>query len=104
MERRSHPRQDLNVPLRIDTETRRDRFGITRNVSVRGVQFHSPSAFTVGDRIEVSLYGLGLECSNARTAGTVVRVERNTWDPRSAFPHITAVALDADIPTEPCTA
>ncbi len=104
MERRKYQRLQMNVPLRIDTDTRRDRFGITRNVSSRGVQFHSPSAFAVGDRLEVSLFGLGLECADTRTCGTVVRVERNTWDPRSAFPHITAVALDADIPTEPCSA
>lgn len=100
MERRDHPRRQLNVPLRIDAGSRKDRFGITRNISVRGLQFHSPSAFEVGDRLDLAIYGIGSPEVDAATTGTVVRVERNTWDPQSVFPHITAVRLDIDLPSD----
>jgi hypothetical protein len=102
MERRCHTRRKINVPLRIDTDDRKDRFGITRNISIKGVQFHSPSAFSLGDRLDISLYGLGSSTVDARSMGTVVRVERNTWDPMSVFPHITSVQLDAEIPSDFC--
>jgi len=102
MDRRDNERRRINVPLRIDSDDRKDRFGITRNISTLGVQFHSPSSYEIGDRLDLSLYGLGSATVDARSTGTVVRVERNTWDPQSVFPHITAVHLDAEIPSDFC--
>jgi len=98
MERRNHPRRDVSRALRIDTETRRDLMGVSRNVSALGLQFHGADAFTVGERLAVRLFDEGCERVESVAIGSVVRAERDEQGPAVVFPHVTAIHLESPLP------
>jgi hypothetical protein len=54
-ERREHARYDTLLVMNIDTETRKDRFGLAINASAGGALFKTPSHFAVGDRMTLTL-------------------------------------------------
>lgn len=98
MERRAHPRRAIARAVRIDTETRKDLLGITRDVSAWGLRFHSASAFAVGERVSLKILGEGCEGLDTVAFGAVVRAETYAPDPGVVFPHVTAVYLENPLP------
>jgi hypothetical protein len=90
-ERRSHVRQPANVVVNVSTETRKDRVGVTSDLSETGMLFHSLSRFSVGERVDI-VFG---EADAERVAsGRVVRTSRDTrWH---LFPNVTAIRFDSD--------
>jgi hypothetical protein len=73
-ERRRHPRHDIRTPIGIDSLTRKDRVGITRNLSESGVLFLTASRFEIGESLNMVLrLRRGID---ERVSGTVVRSQR----------------------------
>lgn len=93
-ERRAHERKSLRTPIGIDAESRKDRAGITRNMSASGVLFHSPSRFSIGEELE--LYFRSRDGGEQRYTGRVVRTGTDP-DVHTIFPHVTAVAFDEPV-------
>jgi hypothetical protein len=82
-------------PINVTSSKRRDRAGMIRDMSERGVLFHSNSHFAVGEsvtvmyRIDDRRYGLA--------DGTVVREFRDPSSDNYLFPYVTAVVFPADV-------
>lgn len=98
-ERRQHERHRVWFPLRIDTDTRRDRLGISFDASASGVCLGTRSRLEVGDRLTLSFRMLE-DASPWRTVqGRVVRSELDDGpDAPELFPRRVAVAFDAPRP------
>lgn len=54
--RRSAPRQAAVIPVQLDAEERKERFGVTHDISTRGTLIYTNSKFEVGERLQISLY------------------------------------------------
>ncbi len=80
---------------------RKERAGITRNVSAGGVLFHSASRFALGQHLELRFRAPLTAPTHMRSeiqlTGTVVRVATDARD--TAFRHLTAVKFDEPTPT-----
>src|SRR5687768_16711735 len=86
-ERRHVPRYELGLQIRVG-----DVLGVTSNISLEGVMFVSPAAFTLGETVEVTLFvpaDKGRSVMRLEGSGIVRRVERN-----SRGEYETAVELD----------
>jgi len=69
-------RHPVVVVVQIDSQQRKERLGVTRDVSNSGTLLLSNSKFEVGERLEVTFH-LSSESDVARKEwGEVVRVER----------------------------
>ena len=89
-ERRNHMRHPANVVVAISTDERKDRVGVTSDVSPTGLLLHSLSRFAVGERVSVLYRYNGVE---SVAKGQVVRTGRDErWQ---MFPHATAVRFEA---------
>ncbi|MBI5548082.1 MAG: PilZ domain-containing protein [Deltaproteobacteria bacterium] len=74
--RRRAPRHMVVVPVHIDSAQRKDRLGVTRDVSNSGALFLSNSMFAIGERLEVTFYVSAKSRSGRKAQGEVVRVEQ----------------------------
>jgi len=92
-ERRNHVRHPANVVVAISTDVRRDRVGVTSDVSATGVLVHSLSKFSVGEQVSLMYRLNGVE---SYAKGKVVRAGRD--DRWMMFPNATAVALETPQP------
>jgi hypothetical protein len=93
-ERRTHERRPANVVVAVSTDERKDRVGVTSDVSATGLLLHSLSRFAVGERVSVLYRFNGVE-SIAR--GWVVRAGRD--DRWQMFPNTSAVRFESPQPT-----
>ncbi|HEY4181275.1 MAG TPA: PilZ domain-containing protein [Kofleriaceae bacterium] len=92
-DRRRYERHPVNVPVNVSTTVRRDRVGVTRDLSASGVLFHSISKFAPGERVVVYFKH---NHKRGTTAGYVVRAELDeTTD--GMFRFLTAVRFDAPL-------
>jgi len=73
--RRSALRHLVVVPVQIDSAQRKERLGVTRDVSGSGTRFLSNSKFAVGERLQVTFYVSDQKGASKRWQGEVVRVE-----------------------------
>ena len=64
------------VAVQIDSAERKERLGVTRDVSNSGTRVLSNSKFEIGERLEVSFHVSSDPESVRREQGTVVRVDR----------------------------
>ena len=97
-ERREHPRRSVSTPIGIDTERKRGRAGITRDVSAGGLLFQSRGTYRLGEEVEVRFRPPGAS-SECRTRGTVVRTLRDT-ETDAFFHHLTAVRFHEPLPED----
>ena len=90
-------RETVFAPTNINTNERRDRVGMIREMSRTGALFHSRSQFAIGERLSMKYRAESGDFAFAE--GTVVRAFRDTCDD-NMFPHLTAVHFDgeADLP------
>jgi hypothetical protein len=72
-DKRRSERHLVVCPVYLDTATRKERLGITRNVSLLGTLVLTNSHFAVGDQLEVTFYVSGDKGSPV--SGRVVRIE-----------------------------
>jgi hypothetical protein len=93
-ERRNHVRHPANVVVAISTDERKDRVGVTSDVSATGTLVHSLSRFAVGERVSLMYRFNGVE-SIAR--GKIVRTGRD--DRWMMFPNAAAVEFETPQPT-----
>ncbi|MGE0545746.1 MAG: PilZ domain-containing protein [Kofleriaceae bacterium] len=90
-ERRWSQRHEIQVPVNVSTNVRRDRVGVIRDVSSTGMLFHSLSKFAVGEQLTLNFHvGQG-----AATA-TVVRAACDA-NPENMFRFLTAVRFDKPV-------
>lgn len=92
-ERRRYERKPVSVPVNVSTKVRRDRVGVTRDISASGVLFHSVSRFTSGEQVVVMFK------VNKKHSSTTGRVVRSATDDNAdgAFRYVTAVQFDAPL-------
>jgi len=92
-ERRAYARHSANVVVGISTTERRDRVGVTSDVSATGLLLHSLSKFAIGERVTLMFRTQDVE---SEATGRVVRTSRDlTWH---LFPNVHAVELEAPAP------
>ena len=92
-DRRGHVRHRANLVVNVSTTDRKDRVGVTSDVSAGGLVFHSLSRFSIGEIVDLVFEG---EAGEQMAVGRVVRAAR---DPRwHLFPNVTAVEFDVPRP------
>jgi len=74
--RRRSDRRVVVVPVQIDSAQRKERLGVTRDVSKSGTLFLSNSKFAVGEKLQVTFYVSADTDAAHKTEGEVVRVEQ----------------------------
>jgi hypothetical protein len=93
IERRTDVRHATNLVVSIHTEQRKDRVGITSDVSATGLLLHSLSRFQVGDRVHL-VFQVGEAEQTA--SGRVVRAAKDArWE---LFPNVAAVRFETPRP------
>ena len=95
-DRRHHNRQLVHAVVGIDADDRRDRVGVTRNLSPTGALFHSASRFEPGETLELLYREPGSE-EDVRVKAKVVRTEIDDPKSGSFFCHLTAVQFDPPV-------
>lgn len=95
-ERRADERAAINAVVGIDTSDRKDRVGVTRNLSSRGALFHSASRFSRGERLHLMFHDPVTERDRQVTA-RVVRTDVDSPERGNFFRHLTAVEFDEPI-------
>jgi hypothetical protein len=73
--RRRASRHVVVVPVQIDSAERKDRLGVTRDVSESGTLLLSNSKFAVGEKLAVTFYVTPDSSTGRKVQGEVVRVE-----------------------------
>jgi hypothetical protein len=92
-ERRAYERHSANVVVGISTDERKDRVGVTSDVSATGLRLHSLSRFAVGERVSLVFRTQDVD---SLATGRVVRASRDTsWH---MFPNVHAVELETPAP------
>jgi hypothetical protein len=94
--RRTFERAPLFAAVGIDTPERKDRAGITRNVSAGGLLFHSMSRFTLGERMLLT-YRDPATRQDSQVPARVVRVASDLPMTGNSFPHLCAVEFEHPI-------
>ncbi len=74
--RRRAQRHVVVVPVQIDSDQRKERLGVTRDVSDSGTMLLSNSKFTVGEKLELTFYVTSNPQDVKKTVGEVIRVEQ----------------------------
>jgi hypothetical protein len=80
-ERRAHARFEVQLALNIDTSSRQGRFGVVRNASAGGLLFQTPSRFSEGESLSLTVLlprGLAI-MSNARVLRATHLDSVNPW-------------------------
>jgi hypothetical protein len=89
-ERRRAERRKESVVLRVESEAKAGRVGVTRNCSQTGVLFATPTTFQVGERVTLSRRDPDDPTFEA-ARGVIVRIVRTNESPMR---FLVAVALD----------
>jgi len=95
--RRVLPRAPAVLAVELSSEAKPGRCGVTRNASGKGLLIVTPSRFSVGDQLQLSLH-VGKE--SGRVAARVVRVEENGPDSSEIWRYRLAVEVDGTLPEE----
>lgn len=91
-ERRAGERVEAIVVLQLDDE---GRYGVTRDMSDRGLLIATRNEFQPGDRLEVTIQAKG---DPLKRTARVVRVEKSP--PNEEWPFHIAMELDEPLPPE----
>lgn len=97
LERRNYPRHMLHAVVGIDTTDRKDRVGVTRNLSATGALFHSASAFAEGETLSL-MFRDPVSKEEQTIAAVVVRTDVDPPSVDCHFPHLTAVRFERPLP------
>ncbi|MGI5860930.1 MAG: PilZ domain-containing protein [Myxococcales bacterium] len=93
---RQAERHVVAVVVQIDSAHRKERIGVTRDVSASGTLFLSNSKFEVGERLEVTFHVSEDPGSVRKGHGEVVRVER--LEPGRQWRYAMALKFDQPLP------
>ncbi len=95
-ERRNSDRKAIFAVVGIDTESRKDRVGVTRNLSAGGLLFHSASQFEIGEELDL-VFRKSPKHKDHHVTARVVRALHEP-DGEGPFRFLTAVQFDELIP------
>jgi hypothetical protein len=93
---RQSERHVIAVVVQIDSAQRKERIGITRDVSASGTLFLSNSKFEIGEWLEVTFHISEDPGSIRKGHGEVVRVER--LEPGRQWRYAMALRFDQPLP------
>ncbi len=93
---RQTTRRERHYAVVLESGSRTDRVGVTRNVSAQGLLVNTPSHFAVGESLKVAVFGQTPHPSLA--TGRVVRVEETPHTSTEPWRYRLAVALDTELP------
>jgi hypothetical protein len=96
-EARIEPRVPVVFAVEMSSKAKAHRCGVTRNASGKGLLIVTPSRFTVGDELDLSVH---LGACSGRASARVVRVEENARDSAEVWRYRLAVELDGTLPSE----
>jgi len=94
-ERRRYPRQTARLVVGIETDARKDRAGLTQDVSPLGMSFRSPSRFEEGETIKLRFRDPHKQDRSVEVFGTVVRTR--TEPQHYLFQHVAAVRFTGHV-------
>jgi hypothetical protein len=89
--RRRRERAPAILAVELSSKEKPKRCGITRNASGNGLLIVTPSRFSVGDELELSML---IGDAKSHASARVVRVEENGWDSAETWRYRLAVELD----------
>lgn len=92
-ERRTTPRHLLHAVVGIDSTDRKDRVGVTRNLSATGALFHSASSFSEGETLSL-MFRDPVSKEEQTVTAVVVRTDVDPPSVDSHFPYLTAVRFE----------
>ena len=95
--RRSAPRIPAVLAVELSSSSKPGRCGVTRNASGKGLLIVTPSRFSVGDELKLSVH-VGEQ--SGHVGARVVRVEENDKDSSEVWRYRLAVELDGTLPEE----
>jgi hypothetical protein len=87
-DRRDVPRYQLTLPIRIGDDT----WGVTRNLSLDGVQFEAQKPFASGEHLDVTIYVTVDDAASVMRLQALARVLRS--EPISDHRHTIAARLE----------
>jgi hypothetical protein len=87
-DRRDVPRYELTLPILIEGDT----WGVTRNLSLDGVQFEAQKPFAVDQDLDVTIYVTVDDAASVMRLQALARVLRT--DPMSDHRHMIAARLE----------
>lgn len=93
--RRSVPRIPAVLAVELSSEAKPGRCGVTRNASGKGLLIVTPSRFSVGDELKLSVH---IGERTGHVGARVVRVEENGKDSAEVWRYRLAVELDGSLP------
>lgn len=93
--RRSAPRIPAILAVELSSASKVGRCGVTRNASGKGLLIVTPSRFSVGDELKLSVHA-GEQ--SGHVGARVVRVEENAKDSSEVWRYRLAVELDGSLP------
>jgi hypothetical protein len=93
--RRSAPRIPAILAVELSSSKKPGRCGVTRNASGTGLLIVTPSRFSVGDELKLSVH-VGEQ--SGHVGARVVRVEENGKDSSEVWRYRLAVELDGTLP------
>ena len=89
------PRLAVVLAVELSSKSKPGRCGVTRNASGKGLLIVTPSRFSVGDELKLSVH-VGKQSGNV--GARVVRVEENGKDSAEVWRYRLAVELDGTLP------
>jgi hypothetical protein len=93
--RRAAPRIPAVLAVELSSSTKPGRCGVTRNASGKGLLIVTPSRFSVGDELKLSVH---VGDRTGQIGARVVRVEENGRDSSEVWRYRLAVELDGTLP------
>jgi hypothetical protein len=88
------------LAVELSSKAKPGRCGVTRNASGKGLLIVTPSRFSVGDELDVSVHFPEARTHTGRVGGRVVRVEENGRDSAETWRYRLAVELEETLPGE----
>jgi hypothetical protein len=95
---RGAQRYDVWFPLEIESEMADPQIAVSKDVSKKGILVATPSKVAVGADVRVTFKLPGLVPIEHELEGVIVRVDRNSSDPRAMWRYQVAIQFDDTIP------
>lgn len=96
-DRRRAERTLAVLAVALDSPEKQGRHGVTRDVSESGLLVVTPSAFRLGDRVQVTVHAGG---EDRAAAGRVARIDENPVSSPELWRWRVGIALDEPLPRD----
>lgn len=95
-ERRRKPRTPAIMAVALASATKDGRHGVTRDISAKGLLVVTPSHFSKGDRLKITMHAgdVGVDVS-----GRVARVDENPISSPELWRYRVGIELDEPLPS-----